>query len=190
MVRSPAREEFMKVQSVLFSVILGLSVAVVGSTHAGASARASSPVAFTDNLTADPLEIPATPQAQINAAIAACRCVDSITPWQVIPIGTAAQVFTSPGVLFAVLDLDVQLPWAAAGQINSGALNVLLGGQAGLINQISAVADPSGGGFKLGAYRWSHPTAPDFCSGETLYFMYFERTGALFAFRFDSSRDC
>jgi hypothetical protein len=180
----------MKIQSVLCSVILGLSVAVVGSSHAGASARASAPVASQDMLTADPLEIPATLQAQINAAIAACHCVDSITPWQVIPVGTASQVFSSFGVLFAVLDLDIQLPWAAAGQINAGALSVLLGSQAGLINQISAVADPSGGGFKLGAYRWWHPTAPDFCSGETLYFMYFERTGALFAFRFDSSRDC
>jgi len=180
----------MKVQSVLFSVIVALSVAVVGSSHAAGPARPSSPIASQDWLTADPLEIPATLQAQINAAIAACHCVESIAPWQVIPTGTAAQVFSSPGVLFAVLDLDVQLPWAAAGQINPGALNVLLGSQAGLINQISAVADPSGGGFKLGAYRWSHPTAPDFCSGETLYFMYFERTGALFAFRFDSSHEC
>ena len=67
---------------------------------------------------------------------------------------------------------------------------MLLGSQSALIGQISAVADPAGGGFKLGAYRWSHPTAPDSCSGETLYFMYFERTGALFAFRFDSSHEC
>ncbi|HEY0992550.1 MAG TPA: hypothetical protein VGD80_36100 [Kofleriaceae bacterium] len=67
---------------------------------------------------------------------------------------------------------------------------MVLGSQSALIGQISGVADPSGGGFKLGAYRWSHPTAPDSCSGETLYFMYFERTGALFAFRFDSSHEC
>ena len=181
----------MKVQSVLLSVVIGLSVAVVGSSHAGAgAARPRASVTSQDLLTADPLEIPAALQAQIDAAIAACHCVESIAPWQVIPTGTAAQVFSSPGVLFAVLDLDIQLPWVAAGQINSGALNVLLGSQSGLIGQISAVADPSGGGFKLGAYRWSHPTAPDFCSGETLYFMYFERTGALFAFRFDSSHEC
>ena len=51
-------------------------------------------------------------------------------------------------------------------------------------------ADPSGGGFRLGAYKWSHPTQPDFCSGETLYYMYFEATRVLFVFRFDSSSEC
>ncbi|MGH9889715.1 MAG: hypothetical protein ACREBE_29575 [bacterium] len=54
------------------------------------------------------------------------------SPLQRIPTGTAAEMFRSPDVLFAILDLDVQLPWVAAGEINRGALNVLLGSQAGL----------------------------------------------------------
>jgi hypothetical protein len=179
----------MNVLSVLLSAIVALSMVDVRSSYA-AGGEAHPPAAPQVSLTADPLEIPAGLQAQIDAAIAACHCVEPATSWQVIPIGTAAQVFSSPDVLFAVLDLDIQLPWVAAGEINRGALAVLLGSQAGLINSLSAYGDPSGGGFRLGAYKWSHPTAPDFCSGETLYFMYFERTGALFAFRFDSSHEC
>jgi len=182
----------MKFQSVLLSAAaVALCLVDAGSSRASVSpVNPSAAIAPQVTLAADPLELPATLQAQIDAAVAACDCFSSVTSWQVSPTGTAAQVFSSPDVLFAMLDLDVQLPWVAAGEINAGALSVRLGSQAGLINQISSYADPSGGGFRLGAYQWSHPTAPDFCSGETLYFMYFERTGVLFAFRFDSSHEC
>lgn len=179
----------MRLPSMFLSALVALSVAGTASLHAGTE-PVTEPAASPAWLTADPFEIPATLQAQIDAALAALPRITSITPWQVIPIGAAADVFVAPDVLFQVVGLDVQLPWVAAGQINAGALANLLGPKAGLINQISAVADPSGGGFKLGAYKWSHMTAPDFCSSETLYFMYFERTGALFVFRFDSSSEC
>lgn len=139
---------------------------------------------------ADPLDIPATLQAQIDAAQVACNCFTSVTPLEVVPSGTPSEVFSSIDVLFAAVGQDIQLPWVAAGEINRGALANLLGNQAGLIDQLSAFADPSGGRFRLGAYKWSHPTAPDYCSSETLYLMYFPRTRVLFVFRFDSSSEC
>jgi hypothetical protein len=108
----------------------------------------------------------------------------------VIPVGTPAEVFSSQEIFFLLLEQDAQLPWGLRGEVNAQALPLLLGSNAGLVNQISQFADPSGHGYRLGAYKWSHPTAPDFCSGETVYLMYFPHTGVLFAFRFDSSSEC
>lgn len=178
----------MKIQSVVMSAILVMSILSPGATRANPRPTATTQAA----LSAQPLTIPSTLQAQINAAIAACNCFDTVAAWKVAPIAPAAQVFASEDVLFSILDLDLQLPWVAAGEINSAALAVRLAssGQKALISNISAFADPSGGPFRLGAYAWSHPTQPDFCSGETLYLMYFERTGVLFSFRFDSSHEC
>jgi hypothetical protein len=143
-----------------------------------------------DPPSADPLAIPLELEQAIEDAQAACNCFTSVTPLEVTPVSTAAAVFASDDVLFAVVGQDIQLPWTAHGQQGAGALANLLGGQAGLINQISAFADPSGHGFKLGAHKWRYMTAPDYCSSETIYLMYFEHTGVLFAFRFDSSSEC
>ncbi len=129
-------------------------------------------------------------QAAIDEARDACGCFGDVKAIEV-PAGTAASaVFSSGDVLDALLDLDVQLPWAAAGEINAGALANLLGAQSGLIDAIAAEADPSGGAFRLGAYSWSYPTAPDYCSGEKLYLVYFRRSGVVFSFRFDASSEC
>ena len=129
-------------------------------------------------------------QAAIDEARAACGCFGDVKAVRV-PAGTpAGDVFASGDVLFALVDLDVQLPWAAAGEINRLALANLLGDRAALEGEIAAEADPSGGAFRLGAYAWSYPTAPDFCSGEKLYVMYFPRSGVVFSFRFDASSEC
>jgi hypothetical protein len=176
----------MKIQSVVLSALVAMSVL----SPAAASAQSSS--ATTQALSTQPIAIPATLQAQINATIAACDCFSSITAFRVSPRAPAAQVFSSIDVLFAILDLDLQLPWAAAGEINAAALAGRLApsGQKALLTSIQQFADPSGTPFRLGAHKWSHPTQPDFCSGETLYLQYFENTGVLFAFRFDSSSEC
>lgn len=153
---------------------------------------AAGPAAVADSFvpSADPFDISAELQAQINAARAACHCFFSVTPLEVVPFGTPAEVFHSTDVLFAAVGQDIQLPWVAAGEISPGALANLLGNQAGLINQLTAAAEDPTGVFHLGAYKWSHPTQPDFCSGETLYYMYFETTRILFVFRFNSSSEC
>ena len=141
---------------------------------------------------ADPLDIPLALEQSIEDAMSACNCFTSITPWEVTPVSTAAQVFASDDVLYAIVGQDIQLPWVAHGQINAQALALRLApsGQTGLLDEIAAFADPSGHGFKLGAHKWSYMTAPDYCSSETIYLMYFEHTGVLFAFRFDSSSEC
>jgi hypothetical protein len=129
-------------------------------------------------------------QQAIDDARDACGCFGDVKAVEVPAYTPAGEVFYSDDVLYALLDLDVQLPWAAAGEINALALSNLLGAQSSLINAIAAEADPSGGGFRLGAHSWSHMTAPDYCSGEKLYLMYFRRTGVVFSFRFDSSSEC
>src|SRR5688572_87387 len=173
----------MKFRALSLLLAIGMSVSAAGAAGDGASAPATQQA-----LTIDPIDLPAALQAQVNAATVGQ--ISSITPWQVIPIGTPAEVFSSPDIFFTLLDLDAQLPWALRGEVNPQALPGLLGSNAGLVNQISQFADPSGQGYRLGAYKWSHPTAPDFCSGETVYLMYFPHTGVLFAFRFDSSSEC
>ena len=153
--------------------------------------RAAGPATVADTFvpSADPFDISAELQAQIDAARDACHCFSSVTPLEVVPFGTPAEVFHSIDVLFAAVGQDIQLPWVAAGEINPSALANLLGDQAGLIKRlIAASGDPTR--FHLGAYKWSHPTQPDFCSGETLYYMYFQTTRILFVFRFDSSSEC
>jgi hypothetical protein len=171
-----------------------LSAFVVLSSILSPVARAQPlPFAVTQSvLTATPLALPTSLRAEIDQAIAVCGCFSTVTSWQVSPVATSAQVFSSQEVLSAVLDLDIQLPWVASGEIAGSALASRLApsSQKAVLVHIADFADPSGGGFHLGQYSWSHETAPDFCSGETLYFMYFERTGALFAFRFDSSHEC
>lgn len=178
----------MKLRGVVLAAIVAASLVHVSVSHAVGEGPAVAADGFVPS--ADPLEIPATLQAQIDAAQAACRCFTSVTPLEVVPFGTPGEVFHSIDVLFAAVGQDIQLPWVAAGEINPGALANLLESQSGLIQALSTFADPSGGGFHLGAYRWSHPTQPDFCSSETLYLMYFERTRVLFVFRFDSSSEC
>ena len=146
---------------------------------------------FSTSITADPLDIPGELQDRIDEVQAGCQCFSSLTPWSVIPVSPAGDVFGSDTVLEAIVGQDIQLPWAAAGAINPLALDNLLGSEnADLIDDLAAFGDPAGGDFQLGAHKWSHPTAPDFCSSETLYEMYFPATGALFAFRFDSSSEC
>jgi len=174
----------MKLLSLVLSAVVMMSIA------APAASRAQP--AQIQALTTTPVAIPATLQGQINAAIAACNCFVSVTAFQVDPAASAAEVFASPDVLFGVLDLDVQLPWVGIGEINAGALAARLtpSGQQSLVRKIQAFADPPRGPFKLGQYAWSHPTQPDFCSGETLWLQYFEHTGVLFAFRFDTSHEC
>jgi hypothetical protein len=169
---------------------LSLSMIVALSLAAAADSRASgpgAPVAVQTQLTADQLAIPADLLAQINR----CNCFTSVTAWQVDPIGAPAEVFSSDDLLFAILDLDIQLPWVGVGEIPSKSLveRILRSGRPAL-NAITSFGDASGGGFRVGLYAWSHPTAPDFCSGETLDLMYFPRTGVLVAFRFDSSHEC
>lgn len=173
-------------KSILLSAMLAVSAFVP------AAGAAPAPVQLQTALNIEPIEIPATLQAQIDAAVAACGCFSSVTAYEVFPHATPAEVFASADVLFGILDLDVQLPWVGVGEIGQSALAARLApaGQKQLVVQISRFADPAGGGFHLGAYAWSHPTQPDFCSGETLYQMYFPATGVLFAFRFDSSHEC
>ncbi|MBC7973581.1 MAG: hypothetical protein H7138_01255 [Myxococcales bacterium] len=176
----------MKIRSVVLSALVAVS------TLAPAASSAQSAPVVTQALSAQPITLPAALQSQINAVIAACNCFSSITAYRVVPRGAAAEVFSSPDILFTILDLDIQLPWAAAGEINAAALAVRAAtfGQKALLTKIQQFADPSNAPFRLGAYAWSHPTAPDFCSGETLYLQYFENTGVLFAYRFDSSHEC
>lgn len=143
------------------------------------------------SITAQPLDIPGELQERIDQVQAACQCFASLTPWSVIPVSPAGEVFDSFTVLEAIVGQDIQLPWAAAGAINPLALDNLLGPEhAGLIEELAAVGDPADGGYQLGAHKWSHPTAPDFCSSETVFEMYFPATGVLFAVRFDSSSEC
>lgn len=175
-------------KSVLLSVFVVLSSVLSPVVHA----QPLPPPVTQSVLTTTPLALPASLRAEIDQAIAVCHCFSTITSWRVSPVATSAQVFSSPEVLSAVLGQDVQLPWVASGEISASALASRLSpsGQKAVLVHIAEYADPSGGGFHLGQYSWSHETQPDFCSGETLYFMYFERTGALFAFRFDSSHEC
>jgi hypothetical protein len=175
-------------KSVLLSALVVLSSVLSPIVHAQPL-----PAAVTQSaLTATPLVLPASLRAEIDQAIAVCGCFSTVTSWQVSPIATSAQVFSSPEIVSAVLGQDFQLPWVASGEISASALPIRLSpsGQKAVLVHIAGYADPSGGGFHLGQYSWSRQTQPDFCSGETLYLMYFERTGALFAFRFDSSHEC
>ena len=143
------------------------------------------------SITAEPLDIPGDLQDRIDEVQADCQCFGSLSSWSVIPVSPAGDVFDSVAVLEAIVGLDIQLPWVAAGAIDPLALDNLLGPQhAGLVDELAAVGDPAGGDYELGAHKWSHPTAPDFCSSETVYEMYFPATGVLFAFRFDSSSEC
>jgi hypothetical protein len=170
----------MKVRTTLLIAVAVLGLVGVGRLDAS------------DPLSAEPLEIPLALEQSIEDAVSACNCFTSVTPWQVSPVGTAAQVFSSEDVLLALVGQDIQLPWVAHGEINAQALATILtpSGQTGVLGEIAAFADPSGHGFRLGAYKWSYMTAPDYCSSETLYLMYFGQTGVLFAFRFDSSSEC
>lgn len=171
------------------AVTLVALIALLGAQPSSAERPSSPPVAL-QTLAADPIDLPAGLEAQLAAAQSTCDCFSSSTAWEVIPAGSAAQVFSSPDIFYTLLDLDAQLPWAGYGQINAGALPNLLGSQAGVLSSVSQFADPSGHGYKLGAYKWSYMTAPDYCSSETLYLQYFEHTGVLFAWRFDSSSEC
>lgn len=180
----------LKIRSVTLTAVIALSLLGAGASVAERARRPSSlPIAQLSSLTADPLYIPPALQAQLNAAQAACNCFSSATAWE-IPDGSAAEVFSSYDILFALVEWDIQLPWAGYGEVSSGALANLLGSQAGVLSSISQFADPSGHGYRIGAYKWSYMTAPDYCSSETLYLQYYEHTGVLFAWRFDSSSEC
>lgn len=179
----------MKLGTISFAAAAMAAVLVGGSASTAPAAALQQP----PQLTIDPIDIPATLQAQIDAAVAACGdCFSSVTPWQVIPIGAPADVFASWEIHEILLEQDVQLPWGLRGEVSSQALKVKLqpSGQHGVLDKISQFADPSGQGYRIGAYKWSYMTQPDYCSGETVYLMYFPNTGVLFAFRFDSSSEC
>jgi hypothetical protein len=178
----------MKVSSVSLSVIIAVITAPVlfGIGDSRANDRAGDPPAQLQSLTATRRTIPADTLAAINR----CNCFTSVTAWQVNPIATPAEVFNSPDLLFAILDLDVQLPWVGVGEVGSKPLvdRILLSGVDAL-NKVLLLGNRSGG-IRVGLYSWLHPTAPDFCSGETLHLLYFPSGGQLVAFRYDSSRDC
>jgi hypothetical protein len=141
-------------------------------------------------LSATPFAVSDALQQALDDTLADCAgCFASIAPWRLSRIAAPADVFSSATLLDVLLAADTQLPWAARGEVDPQALALRLG-SATLVDAIAAEADPAGGGYRLGAYRWSHPTAPDYCSGETLYLLYFPRTAVLFAFRFDSSSEC
>lgn len=140
-------------------------------------------------LSADPFEVSDEFRARMDQVQAECQCFTSLTPWIVDPVSPAAQVFISDNLL-EVISQDSQLGWGSQGAIDSGQLDDLLGSSAGFVDEIAAVADPGGGTSVLGARHWSRETAPDFCSGETLFLLYFPNTGILFVFRFDSSHEC
>ena len=168
-----------------------LSLTVAGCALSEPAGAATRDEALLTSITAEPFEISDELRDRIDEVQSGCQCFDSVTSWSVVPVSSASDVFTSDGVLEAIVGQDIQLPWAAAGAINPLALDNLLGpSHAELIDDLAAFADPAGGDHELGAHAWSHPTAPDFCSGETIYQMYFPDTGVLFAFRFDSSHEC
>lgn len=188
----------MKVLAVSSSVILVVSM--LGIAHSGAS-RASdvggagvsgtgvsgtSPIALVQSLTATPNPIPSSTLSLINT----CNCFSSVTRWQVSPVATPAEVFSSPDILFAILDLDIQLPWVGVGEVSSKPLLDRIR-RSGLdaLNAVLILGNRAGG-IRTGLYAWSHPTAPDFCSGETLDLLYFPADGTLVAFRYDSSHEC
>lgn len=180
----------MKFSSLLMSVVVVMPLLGAGYSEAGAPVTAAAQVTAPR---ADPLEIPDALQDSINDALAACNgCFSNISAWEISPIASPNTVFESFDVLFDILDLDVQLPWAPRGQVPAQALKNLLtpSGQDGVLTEISEFADPQGKGFQIGAWKWSHMTQPDFCSSETLYLMYSQNTGVLFSFRFDSSSEC
>jgi hypothetical protein len=182
------------IRSVLACTGLLLSLTVAGcvlSEPTDGAARRDDELSASTSITADPFDISDELRDRIDEVQSECQCFGSLTPWSVIPVSPAADVFASDSLLEVLVGQDIQLPWVAAGAINPLALDNLLGpDHAGLIDEIAAVADPAGGGYELGAHKWSHPTAPDFCSGETIYEMYFPDSGVLFAFRFDSSHEC
>ena len=179
-----------KLRSITLGAVLALSF-LGASSGAERGRPQAAPIALQQSsLTADPLSIPSSLATQINAAQAACNCFGSATAWEVSPVGSAAAVFSSDEILWNLLEADIQLPWVAYGEVSSQALSNLLGSQAGVLSSISQFADPSGHGYRIGAHKWSHMTAPDYCSSETLYLQYFEHTGVLFAWRFDSSSEC
>jgi hypothetical protein len=181
-----------KVRSGLACAGLLLSLTMVGCALQGSDDGAAAlDEQLATSITAEPLDIPGELQDRIDQVQADCQCFASLTPWSVIPVSPAADVFGSATVLEAIVGPDIQLPWVAAGTINPLALDNLLGPEhAGLIDEIAAVGDPAGGDYQVGAHKWSHPTQPDFCSSETVYEMYFPATGVLFAFRFDTSSEC
>ena len=182
----------MTLRSGLVCSALFLSLTMVGcALSEPADGAAELDEQLSTSITAEPLDIAGELQDRIDEVQADCQCFGSLTSWSVIPVSPAADVFGSATVLEAIVGLDIQLPWAAAGAINPLALDNLLGPEhAGLIDELAAAGDPAGGDYQLGAHKWSHPTAPDFCSSETVYEMYFPATGVLFAFRFDSSSEC
>lgn len=177
----------MKFLSVSLSVILILSM--LGAADPGAksvAATETAPIALVQSLTATPKPIAASTLTLINA----CNCFTSVTGWQVSPVATPAEVFSSPDILFAILDLDIQLPWVGVGEVATKPLfDRIRSSSLEALNQVLILGDRSGG-VRTGLYAWSHPTAPDFCSGETLYLLYFPADGTLVAFRYDSSHEC
>lgn len=176
----------MKVLSLSLSVLIALSVSGAGDSRADGAATANSPVALVQSLTATQRTIPADTLAAINR----CNCFTSVTSWQVSPVAPPAEVFSSPDILFAILDLDVQLPWVGVGEVGSRSLtDRILRSGLDALNKVLLLGDRAGG-IRVGLYSWLHPTAPDFCSGETLQLLYFPSGGQLVAFRYDSSRDC
>lgn len=179
----------LRAMSACTSLFLSLSVAGCALSESGGNASRAEGL-LTSSITAEPFAISDELRDRIDEVQSECQCFVSVSSWSVVPVSPATDVFFSDGVLEAIVGQDIQLPWSAAGAINPLALANLLGpSNADLIDDITAVADP-GGDFELGAHAWSHPTAPDFCSGETIYEMYFPDTGVLFAFRFDSSHEC
>lgn len=181
----------MKFSPLLLSALVATSLLGAGSSEAQRDATVASAAQVTAPR-ADPLEIPASLQASIDAAIAACNCFSNISAWEVSPVATPSEVFQSDDILFDVLDLDVQLPWVRGGVVGAAALKNRLApsGHAGLVTEIAEFADPAGRGFQIGSYKWSRQTQPDFCSSETLYLMYSPNTGVLFSFRFETSSEC
>lgn len=177
----------MKIPSVSLSVVIVLSILGGGESRAkDVAIGAAAPVALVQSLTATPKTIPASTLALINT----CNCFTSVTGWQVSPVATPAEVFSSPDILFAILDLDIQLPWVGVGEVATKPLidRIRLSGLDAL-NAVLVLGDRAAG-IRTGLYAWSHPTAPDFCSGETLYLLYFPADGTLIAFRYDSSHEC
>jgi hypothetical protein len=176
----------MKVPSVSLSVIIALSVLGVGNSGANEATAGDAPVSQLQSLTATQRTIPASVLSLINR----CNCFTSVTSWQVSPVASPAEVFSSDDILFAILDLDIQLPWVGVGEVATKPLvDRILRSGVDALNQVLLLGNRAGG-IRVGLYSWLHPTAPDFCSGETLHLLYFPAGGQLVAFRYDSSRDC
>jgi hypothetical protein len=184
----------MKVSSLSLSlsltVIIAVSAVGVGEAAAAPAPVASTPVAQPITqlvaLTADRVALPADYLTLINR----CNCFVSVTRFRVRPVAPAADVFRSDDVLFSVLDLDIQLPWVGVGEVGTQSLfDRIRRSSVEALNRTLILGNRSGG-IRVGLYAWSHPTAPDFCSGEVLQMLYFPADGTLVAFRYDNSHEC